>query len=1335
MSSSTAGASHVIAGFRYQLLQSVWALLNLRENERLLLEVSEDFTIESATGATDAQVKNSQAAAGAPGYSLQSSDIRAVLTRFWDASASSRADRRLLFIARGGAVLERGFSFPGNVPGLRYWTAAALDADTGPIRRALAAIFADGPLGSWVACEPSDDELRSRLLRRVMWQLEDIPADALAEQIRDKVMAVYATRNLPVNAARQAVRGLTDFATEVASRPKAQDRTLGRLDLESLLGEAAGNALLAQNMAAPNAPSGRNVLIDDLADQTFAVDRDAAVGDLITNARGRPLLWLHGAHGVGKSVLARLFARRSGGKWIVLDLWPVRQDGVAAITAWRDLLRIAEEERVDGVILDDMDQEPAAVLKTRLAEFARSLGARGGRVIVTSHQPPPPSVLAEAGPGAAMAAIAPYFDETDLFDLVRRAPAPPPATMNAWAMMVRVTTGGGHPLLAVANVASLRARGWPQDALSKDFTTPSEAIQLTREESRRRLLDDLRQLDEARSLDAGQLLRRVACLFDSADEKLILRLAMSPPVLKSGGDAFAVLKGSWLEILPHGQLRVSPLITDVNSDVPPEEVKHWRRIAAEHWLVTRALDERTLPLCFWNAFLGEHNWVLTKLCETMQTMGREKLLAAAPLLSPMTLLRTDGPLYGGNPITAAYLRVLQFDVAEATQQTEVARQAAARLLIELDDLDEVPRSLLTVTCGSKVAMSSEADIPPALLIDYIGRVRAAFPIAEKYLGTAVNNYRPLLPRQFRADMDLADFLFASAIVRQIKGSEDELETYRALNGVAVEARNRLIDAASLVYDGPSVFVNSGWSRDQLADGDMASALQIYREIQKIAATWRRPDIEIEVACAISVILDEGIGRLSDAIHEIDKAISRFGEVPALLRQKSKVLGHDGRHDEAADILISIEDTVGAESPLERTLALRDGGVSAGKAGRFIEACRLFEKARAGLGTSRPELAVGLRVEKALAEWRAGKLADALLTAAEALDAVADFEPGSSKQAERSHQYARGIVGLFWRETQCRGDKRPAPFTFGQPSHIELESAELIGADLKPLADNWRILAAVEAQADLDVGIEAKSIAKQSGPLLLSIESAVLTNRYASSIKSGDLVAALRAGAAVVNVIRLVRRRAVTKEGGRFEPAAFLVPVPRDLLDDDGSRQGVQSVLVDLMIWQASKNGLDAEFFEALEKAAMSVFGRHGAIDEVFGAAAAPEHVNPASVLIVVLAGGIGIRTEQVEQDPAIRFRRDLMVVAHLGLSFARHILGDSVACWVIAGWQWVGDQQRFMLRDPMHTMAPIDAITGDLGRRKLSDAANVLVAARDAVQHNFPESWFDLLKGIAEPKN
>ena len=81
------GAAHVIAGFRYQLLQSIATLIALKENETLHLEVSEDFSITALGRATDHQVKNSQAAAGSPSYSLQSSSVRDCLARFWEASS------------------------------------------------------------------------------------------------------------------------------------------------------------------------------------------------------------------------------------------------------------------------------------------------------------------------------------------------------------------------------------------------------------------------------------------------------------------------------------------------------------------------------------------------------------------------------------------------------------------------------------------------------------------------------------------------------------------------------------------------------------------------------------------------------------------------------------------------------------------------------------------------------------------------------------------------------------------------------------------------------------------------------------------------------------------------------------------------------------------------------------------------------------------------------------------------------------------------------------------------------------------------------------------------
>jgi hypothetical protein len=177
---TAAGAAHVIAGFRYQLLQSVRALLNLRDDEQLFLEVSEDFSIVSAASSTDVQVKHSQAASGPPGYSLQSADIEAVLARFW--SAQKGKERRIVFIARGGAVREKDFEFPEKLPGLLYWRAAAIDAATAPVRNALSAIFADKPLGAWIASGPTDQELRTHLLRRVEWQLEDVATDTLTEQ-------------------------------------------------------------------------------------------------------------------------------------------------------------------------------------------------------------------------------------------------------------------------------------------------------------------------------------------------------------------------------------------------------------------------------------------------------------------------------------------------------------------------------------------------------------------------------------------------------------------------------------------------------------------------------------------------------------------------------------------------------------------------------------------------------------------------------------------------------------------------------------------------------------------------------------------------------------------------------------------------------------------------------------------------------------------------------------------------------------------------------------------------------------------------------------------------
>ena len=1167
---SPLSAPHVIAGFRYQILQSVIALLGLQQEEKLLLEVSEDFSVVSTDAVTDVQVKNSQAVAGPRTFSLQSSDVRAVIGRFWQASEEApESKRRLVFLARGGAATERDYPFPDGSSGLVYWKSAAIDADTTPLRSALGALFSEQPLGRWLASNPTDSDLRNRLLRRVSWQLDEKPADSLVLQARDQISNFYYSKNLPVIAADQAVNSLITLVFEVASRPSYSDRVLDIIAVQRTLEEAAGNSLVAQAMAGAISISVQPpevIFVNELERlPLFLTSRTATVATLSEQTRGLPLVWLHGAHGVGKSTLARIIAQIFGGRWLVLDLRPVQKDAVASVAAWRELLREANTGiPLDGIIIDDFSFEAADALRSRLAALVQTSSSRGARVIVTSRQAPSPAHLLEFGSGSASVVQAPYFTEDEIAELVRMAPSPEPDMVRAWSVMLFLTTGGGQPVLVAAKVASNRERGWPKAALTEDIGSTSEAMRLTRDEAKRSLLRDLQELDDARSLEAGQLLRRIACVFDRTEDGLICMLAHGSPALSSTSETLAVLRGSWLEILPRGDLRISPLLADLTLDVPPAEAKGWRRMAAEYWISIGSLNERTLPLCFWNAFLGEHSPVLLKLCGIFQTMPKEQLRGAAPLLSPVTALVTDRPIYDAEPIVAVYLRLLQFQVADAVEQSEAAGRIAERLIIEINKLNDVPKALLMTAAASIVLMAGSASLSPSLRLSYAVHLRASWPLTEKLSDGDITEPRSLLPPQFSAEMDLADFLFTT-VVQHTRGSQDALDAFRALDGLSPNIRNRFVDAISAIFSGPSVLVNSGWSKDQLSDRDMSVALGCYDQIAAILSSWGRPDFEAEAACARSVILDEGLGRAVDAIAAIDDATTKFGHLPSLIRQKSKVLGHAGRDLDAAELLLTIEDQVGLDDPLERVLALRDGGVSAAKATKYDDAVRLFDKARNAIGSraNLTPLVSALLVEKALALWRGDNKKDALIAAADALEAVEALPMDQSRQSERSHQFARAIVGLFFGEASFGGDGATPPFTFGQASTLELSSTALLGVKLQTMADSWRVLAAVEAYLGTDLGIDARSMAKQTGPLIAITELYIRRLRYFSSLRSGDAKQTELAALDLANATMAIKYCITDDSGIKRVEAARLV------IGDDG-------VLTDCQFPVGSVSGLEQE---------------------------------------------------------------------------------------------------------------------------------------------------------------
>jgi hypothetical protein len=394
-------ADHVLAAFRYQLLHSLDAWLKLKENEVLWLEIEEDYSVAAPDGTVNVQVKRSAAARPTP-RSLQSADIRDVLDRYWIRSNSGRDERsQLVFIANSGAAHERGFCFPDNLPGLVYWTRAAQNRDTSSIRQALAALFADHPIERWISTQPSDDEFRSRLLRRVHWILDSHDVAPLTELVRDEIAEICISKGLLATLANEAIRSLLDRVFETASQRDRQRRRLTVLDLHRSLEEIAKPTAILQataralSSAPPGFEGSSEIFVTPLSIATANItDRQATVGEMLQRLQSEPIIWLHGTHGTGKSTLARLLARSIGGTWFVLDLRAVQDEARAALVAWRELIRTAvQEPRIDGVIIDDLAGPAFDALQARVAAFLALNAPRGLRIIATSSFVPSPAHL------------------------------------------------------------------------------------------------------------------------------------------------------------------------------------------------------------------------------------------------------------------------------------------------------------------------------------------------------------------------------------------------------------------------------------------------------------------------------------------------------------------------------------------------------------------------------------------------------------------------------------------------------------------------------------------------------------------------------------------------------------------------------------------------------------------------------------------------------------------------------------------------------------------------------------------------------------------------------
>jgi hypothetical protein len=288
-------ASYVLAGFRYQLLQALDAWLRLQSGETLWLEVDEDFSVASATGLTATQVKSSAAARGATAYSLRTDGVKAALRRHWERSRQGTdSTMQLVFIANGGTARERDLNFPDGAAGLDYWAKATVDADTTPIRTALATIFESEPIAEWLATNPSDEELRTRLLRRVRWETHALEHGPLTEHITDKLSDLFLEKGFLASHSGEAIRGLCDRIFQTACERSADKRQLTRgnlhISVEDIALPSAALQAAARTLGGISSASQESSVVSVVEPEGVnTIDRANAVTQILNDTQGEPI--------------------------------------------------------------------------------------------------------------------------------------------------------------------------------------------------------------------------------------------------------------------------------------------------------------------------------------------------------------------------------------------------------------------------------------------------------------------------------------------------------------------------------------------------------------------------------------------------------------------------------------------------------------------------------------------------------------------------------------------------------------------------------------------------------------------------------------------------------------------------------------------------------------------------------------------------------------------------------------------------------------------------------------------------------------------------------------
>jgi hypothetical protein len=1067
-------------------------------------------------------------------------------------------------------------------------------------------------------------------------------------------------------------------------------------------------------------PESRPCLLEpdrDIPLPAILAERHELIATVLDRARTQSAAILTGSTGSGKTILARLTARKSD-QWDLVDFRNVPTDE----TIERLELALGElgQSSRGGVILDDLNEiEDPKVLRA-LSRFLAALRRRDALCLITCYREPSARAISELGIDRAGHIAVPDLTVEEVGALVTAAGG----DRATWANVVHMAGAFGHPQLIQAIISGLKARSWPEDELGrlKAFERSSD-VEAERLATRQRLV-------AAVPSEARTLLYRISLLLDRFDRPLVLALGALNPEVGQPGEQLDTLIGPWIEQVGQGRLRVSPLLQSAGQEIlAADEQQLVHRTVAERIVAGRLIDVDKANSAYLHGLLGKSEPSLMKLAYAVIGADAATRKVLSEWMLGIRLHRMDRPIYPGNPTLSFTLRFAQFLLVAERDNVEAIRKCWQVLRSELnEERDTKFRDHFEYMILAKVLIDRAA---AGLLPNWIDLI-----LRFDELSNADAKRKKLVkkmeqPRNGHPALTLLGMFFILQALG-VRSVTDLKAAFDRLDRATPEQRKKLFADAVRMPRDFALIVNSAWlAEHQRGNIDAHKCAEAYGQMAIQASSWGYRELALRCHVARSIMFDEYAEDPVAAQQALDDATRILGADPALARARAKILYRRKDHQGALRLLRETRDKIALGDPVERAHTFREAAICAAEIDEWAEARDWFAAARdAARNAPIPSMQVmtmGLRADEALAAFKAGDTDAALVGFDQTLDELVSLDVTSSIAAGYCHRVVRhGVLWLFQGGTQqqMNVDGQPAHMVPGMCSNPE--PSDLKDMPLGSLDCARYLLAQIEIAMGVDAGIERGLRARLNDRSIPAMEIMLRNERLGRDIRRLDVAGFIQNLPAWVDAqVYLEAHGTEIRNQGLENPAyGEIDQITPNELQKPIVKLTVEDALLSFGIVAALKQEPVAltSLYSRVSESQTSQAGKEIAKIMATGDAANQrfEDLTAAEVHKIANRGDL---------TPDELFIASLRFVQAAKRSNFKKLLSSALAAWARECWAFAIAEQRFYLRNPSVTVPAIeDALAASDG--DLAFVGKLLVAIQPAVNPRIDNEFREFLLSL-----